>query len=62
MIIPLINSIRMKDENVGWANSSPPNDGFGETDVFKTENGGIKWEWKGFFWKLCIKRNIFLQD
>ena len=38
------NSIRMKDENVGWANSSPPNDGFGETDVFKTENGGVNWE------------------
>jgi hypothetical protein len=52
----------MKDENVGWANSSPPHDGFWETDVFKTENGGIKWEWKGFFWKLCIKRNIFLPD
>ncbi|MFA7288131.1 MAG: T9SS type A sorting domain-containing protein, partial [Melioribacteraceae bacterium] len=38
------NSIRMKNENVGWANSSPPHDGFGDTDVFKTENGGVNWE------------------
>ncbi|MFA7290324.1 MAG: T9SS type A sorting domain-containing protein, partial [Melioribacteraceae bacterium] len=37
-------SIKMKNENTGWVISSPPNDGFGETDVFKTENGGINWE------------------
>ncbi len=37
-------SIKMKNENIGWVISSPPNDGFGETDVFKTENDGVNWE------------------
>ena len=56
------NSIRMKDENIGWANSSPPHDGFGDTDVFKTENGGIQWEFITTFRRPTLRLKLASGD
>jgi len=55
-------SIQMKDKNIGWAISSPPHDGFGDTDVFKTENGGVNWELIATFRSPTNKLKIANED